>query len=394
MIPNPVPGNKNPEAVGAGFGRIFYAIDSRIYFSQVLTTPSLAGKCHQNNDPTSDESPDLLDTDGGVINLSGAVGIKAIKEYRLGMLFFAENGLWYVFGPDGGFKATGFNISKVSERGIDSPKSIVNAEGQLFYFSDNGIVQVIANEFDNLSGQDITETTIRKRYLEKFVGKGTMGSYKSDEKEIWWINDTDSEILVLDMASGGFYPQRNSGVDLLSVSISTLDKFLYTSYTDTNDALLYSFSETSDIAFQDYGVDQEAFLLSGPETLGVFSNNKNIATINVHFNKTEENVIGTNPDGSYIFDLPSACLMQAFFDFDDTNAFKNHSRKKSIYRPNLRGFLVDSIPSPFDTGQTVVTFKDTMRGSGKAVAFRFEAEPLKDMQLLGYSVDYSMRGRQ
>jgi len=37
--------------------------------------------------------------------------------------------------------------------------------------------------------------------------------------------------------------------------------------------------------------------------------------------------------------------------------------------------------------------KFNIRGNGDAVQFVFEAETAKDMKLLGYSVNYTMRGR-
>lgn len=128
-VNNPIPPFRNPEAVGSGFGRFFYGVDNTIYFSQVLVTNKEAGKCYQDNDPTSDSISDLLATDGGVIPLDGAIKIRAFQQFRLGILIFCDNGLWYVYGPDGGFSVTGFNISKISERGIDSPRSIVVQKG-------------------------------------------------------------------------------------------------------------------------------------------------------------------------------------------------------------------------------------------------------------------------
>ena len=207
-IANPVPPFKNPEAVGSGFGRFFYGVDNVVYFSQVLTTSKNAGKCYQRNDPTSDTIPDLLDTDGGVIPLDRAIRIRAFQQFRLGILVFCDNGLWYIYGQDGGFKATGYNLSKISERGIDSPKSIVSAEGSVFYFSDNGIMQVVANEFDNIDAVDITETTIKKYYIDNFVGKSFRAFYNSTEKEIWWTTPQQitGQALVLDLVSQAFYP--------------------------------------------------------------------------------------------------------------------------------------------------------------------------------------------
>ena len=77
---------KNPVACAGAFGRLFYAGDSRVYFSQVLKTAKEAGRCYQNNDPISEDIPDVLDTDGGEIPLDDTLGITAIRPFRSGIL--------------------------------------------------------------------------------------------------------------------------------------------------------------------------------------------------------------------------------------------------------------------------------------------------------------------
>ena len=64
-----------------------------------------------------------------------------------------------------------------------------------------------------------------------------------------------------------------------------------------------------------------------------------------------------------------------------------------LYKPMQRGFVPDSYAYDFNTGESFITKKINIRGSGDAVQFLFEAQPSKDMQLAGYSVTYSMRGR-
>ena len=63
-----------------------------------------------------------------------------------------------------------------------------------------------------------------------------------------------------------------------------------------------------------------------------------------------------------------------------------------LYQPMRRGFLPDSYPYTLNTGEGLLRKKIQIRGSGEAIQFRFEAQNGKDLQLLGYSVGYSMRG--
>ena len=64
-----------------------------------------------------------------------------------------------------------------------------------------------------------------------------------------------------------------------------------------------------------------------------------------------------------------------------------------LYKPLQRGFIPDAYPYTFNTGESLISKKFNIRGNGDAVQFVFEAEPLKDMKMLGYSVNYTMRGR-
>lgn len=395
---------KNPVAVEAAFGRLFWAVDSRVYFSRVLKTSKDAGVCYQTNDPVSEDIPDLLDTDGGDFFLDSAINITKIKSFRSGVLVFADNGVWYIYNPDGGFKATAFNVTKVSERGIDSERSVVEAEGGVFYFSASGIVQIIAAEFDNLISEDITEMTIRGYYLDNFLGNSSQGVYdESNKRIIWWNTANNSKGLIFDLSAKAFYPQENAGAWGVVSPIRIQNKVYYPSWRYTTQ-LEYSLADTTDETFKDFDVDNTAYMVSGWETLGKFANKKSITQAKVFFNKTETQITGFDPSANtYTFDKPSSCLFQARWDFDNSAAYSKWvgvttnsggvGKKVQLYNPVQRGFIPDAYPYTFDTGEGVITKKYNVRGNGDAVQFLFEAQPEKDMQLLGYSVSYTMRGR-
>ena len=96
-VDSPKKNFKNPTSCASAFGRFFYAVDSMVYFTQIVETDSDVGRCYQQNDPTSSEFPDLLDTDGGVIELEDTQRIKAMQSYSSGVLIFAGNGVWYIY---------------------------------------------------------------------------------------------------------------------------------------------------------------------------------------------------------------------------------------------------------------------------------------------------------
>ena len=401
-VPNPSPAFKNPVATAYAFGRFFYGVDSYVYFSKVVQSAVDVGKCYQSNDPTSDEISDLVDTDGGVIRLNTAAGIKSITPYRNGVLVFAANGVWYISNPDGGFKATGFSTSKVSEVGISANKSIVLAESSVFYFGREGIQRVISNEFDVVSTEDITQSTIRSLYLDEWVGRSsTKGAYDEANKTIQWWADGDA--LYLDLRSGGFYPQKQEGARTLARPVQLFASYRYPNYSESpTGTFFYNVATDTNDIFEDFDVAQEAFIVTGYETLGKFANKKAITECSVFLNKTET-TIDDYVDGAYVYDLPSSCFMQARWDFDNSNAYKKWvgvtpnvtgaGQPMQMYNPIQRGFIPDSYPYTFDTGESVIHKRASVRGNGKAVQFRFEAEEGKDMQLLGYNVGFSMRGR-
>lgn len=392
---------ENPVTCAYAFGRLFYGVNSLVYYSQVLNSPSDAGRCYQNNDPTSTEIPDLLDTDGGVITLEDTRKIKLITPFKSGILVFASNGVWYISNPDGGFKATAYNVEKVTSNGLTTPRSVVVVEDTVLYFSNNGIFSISPNEFGAMKHTDLTEKTIKTYFIETFSNRTMSGVYDEANKRVeWWPVVAGQSGLVFDIQLQAFYPQRSAcGVCRLISPFSITNTVYYPAENTDSDE--YAFSVMSNRQFKDFGVDQEAYMISGYETLGKFSNKKRSTGAKVLFNKTETQITGYE-DGEYQFDFPSSCLFQSRWDFDETEAYGKFSGDTGVtgrgmqiqlYQPMKRGFIPDSYPYDFDTGEKYISRKFSIRGSGDAVQFVFKAEPEKDLQLLGYSVVYDMGAR-
>jgi len=389
----------------SAFGRVFYGVDNFVYYSQTLVVPRAVGNCYQINDPTSDVNPDLLATDGGRIEIDEATGILALFPFRLGILVFAQTGIWYIYGPDGGFSANNFNVSKISERVLNSALSIVQSEGIVFFLADSGIMQVLANEFDNLTVEDISETSIRSWYLSNLVDTGAIAEYRDREKQIIWTSTTSDIQLVFDVRVPAFYPQRNANSSRQLVrGVNTGQDFVFSNYQTSGTTCSYNFARDNSSDFKDFGTDQVAYLVSAYETLGKFSHKKAITYCTVFFNRTESQITSVDTNGDFVYDSPSSCLFQSRWDFDDSNAYgkwtglttneSGSGKKMQLYDPMRRGFIPDVIPWTMDTGESVIRRKIKIRGNGDAVQFRFEAQPENDMQLLGYSVNFTMRGKQ
>lgn len=415
--PVPVETRTYPVAVASAFGRFFYGVGNTVYFSRLLLNKEDAGRCYQTNDPTSDETPDLLDTDGGEITLEDSGDIIALKRFLNGVLAFTSNGIWHIKGGEGGFKTTEYVVVKVAEEPTTSPRSIVAVNERLFYWAASDIFAIAPNEFGELKTASITEQTIKSYYLDIQGKSGVAGNYIFSEERIYWniTSQTEEETfsLVFDLNTNGFYPQLMNGrQDIVfdSTLFSGKVEWLKEDTTEIS-AGVYdwtgTWSEMANEDFEDHGVAYDAYLLSGYETLQGFSHSKNSPSGMFFFNKTETQITafdsGTN---TYTFDKPSGCLLQVRWDYDSSDAYNKWvgitnlaggvGTEMQLYQPMQRRFIAptDTYPVDFDTGEGVISTRRTFRGNGKAIQFYFEAEQGKDMQLLGYNIEYSMRGRQ
>lgn len=407
-LPNPKIPFKQPVACCSAFGRIFYGVDSIVYYSQTVISAGDVGRCYQANDPTSEEIPDLLDTDGGVLTIDSCVNIRALHFFQRGVLVFADNGVWYLYSQEGGFRATAFTIAKVSENGIASTRSVVEAEGAVYYFTSSGVVRIAATEFDVLDSATISSATIRTHFNTKLAGKRAQGVYNEAEKQVeWWVPEEAGVGLIYDIELDAFYPQKNASTSHKIFRPFTIDNNVFYPYSflisfGPQPVVSYNIAQQLDTTFKDFGSDITAYMVTGWETLGKFANKKRITQAKVFFRKTET-TIEAYDNGQFVYDRPSGCLFQARWDYDNsdvygkwvgrTSEFGGKGKKVQLYQPNTRGFIPTQYPFTFATGEVVLPKKISVRGSGDAVQFVFEAEPEKDMKLLGYSVAYNMGAR-
>lgn len=402
------------QAVCSANSRVFYASDSSVYFSKVISGKMDRYKCLQENDPTDDEFYDLLDSDGGVVNIAGAGTIKAMIPFKLGIIVLSEEGCWYISGTNG-IIATDLSVEKISEFGITYPKSVVNTGDAVLYFNRGGIIGIQANEYGELKASLLTNNTIRTYFIENWNGSDDIGEefnivsgkYDSRLNQVFWVHRTKFHGLILDLNTNGFYPQKfgltnRPGIreyKILSIlgSTSTFLGFrLITSRKLFNNNLVYTISGLTSTEFRDYNEPYEAYLEAGPESLGVFSNDKTVTSVSIAFQRTEKNITGFDTTtNSYKYDYPSSCILSSKVDTSGYTGY--HSSPRQCYFLNQRGWIPQSGPYPIDIteqGDDIVYFKGKVRGEGKGVSFRFESEQGKDLQILGFSVEYSMRGRQ
>src|SRR6478735_2677405 len=69
-------------------GRVFWGVNSTVYYSQLLTGRQKAGLCYQVADPTAENLSDLVATDGGVIPIPEISQIVRLVTHDASVLVF------------------------------------------------------------------------------------------------------------------------------------------------------------------------------------------------------------------------------------------------------------------------------------------------------------------
>lgn len=208
-------------------GRVFYSgvqaadgYSSKIYFSQIIEQTNQFGKCYQENDPTSQYSPDLLANDGGVISIPDAGTIFKLWSTDNSLLVFASEGVWQITGSSGiGFSAVDYTVKRISSVNTASILSFVDVDGMPLWWGKNGIyIAAVNTQLGGISIQSISDDKIKSYYqsiseLGKSFGKG---SYNDRERKVQWLHRIDnlsagqeqvySHVLNLDIDTKAFYP--------------------------------------------------------------------------------------------------------------------------------------------------------------------------------------------
>jgi len=448
----------NISTVASYAGRIFYSGvisqttsgDSRspnysgyVFFSQVITETSKLGFCYQEADPTNSDISDLVDSDGGTIQIPECSRIVKIIPSRTSLLVFAENGVWEIFGDTNGFVATSFQVSKITTFGTSNAKSVINAGGNFFYWAKAGIVLL---KQDDASGryiaQNVSLTTIQTLYLNiSELGKQyCKGFFDERENRIRWLyNDTDTystdnsinrynRELVFDITLGSFYTNTISNlvsnspyvvdyIDIPGYSVATADtevvvgsdtviitdltavviteaqvqnrtsQFSFLTMNDTS----FTLSKYRNTTFYDWvtpsgstGINYSSYLVTGYELFADMLREKTVPYIFFYFKRTE-NGYETDGSGNLINTDPSSCLVQSQWSWANSAASGKWGTQFQAYRL-LRNYIPTGAADPFDYGESVIVTKNKLRGSGKCLSLKFNSEAGKDIRILGWGV--------
>lgn len=423
-----------------------------VFFSKLVSGGADLGTCYQEADPTSEHISELIATDGGYIVIPDAANIVRLVPTDRSLIVFAENGIWEIAGDtDRGFSATGYQVSRISDIGCTSARAVVNVEGTISYWSAGGIYVL---NYDATSGflraQNITATTIQSKYdsISSIAKANAAGTFDPATRKITWLyNDGASYTgatykqsfnreLVFDTLLQAFYTNTvgavgstspyvaasivmpnfvNStvndgvlanGVEVVANGVAVVvpevvaaDSSSYTQYLsivpNTGGTTKLTFSTYSNSTFDDWntygsgtGAPFSSYLETGYEISDNAAVDKQSVYVTFHFNRTET---GFEDNGAGLVAAnPSGCLVTPKWDFSNHANSGKQGTQFQAYKLG-RHYIPTGVGDTFSYGQSVVTTKNKIRGSGKALSIRIDSEAGKDMQLLGWSLPTLVR---
>lgn len=414
---------------------------SYVFFSQVAVANDVLGKCYQEADPTNPEINEIVATDGGTIQIPEVTKVVKLLSTRTSLIVFAQNGVWEIFGDTGGFNATSYQVSKISSIGTESGKSIVEFNQGVAYWSKAGIFLLTQ---DPISGryqaENLTIQTIQSFYnnLTSAARDNVKGFYDEQENRIRWLYNDEEDYsnsnypnnynreLILDLTLKSFYPNTIGELEGTSPFVCDyIELPKYISSTSNNPAYVgidpvlvgaesvyvdlktfnnrssqfsfltlmgtdFTVSQYINTAFMDWksvdnvGIDYSSYIVTGYELFGDILRRKQIPYLIMCLERTEDG-FSLDGDGNLIPDNPSACLVQAQWNWATSANSGKWGTQFQAYR-----FKRDYIPSgsadTFNYGESVIVTKNKLRGSGKALSLKIQSSAGKDMRVLGWGV--------
>lgn len=142
--------------------------------------------------------------------------------------------------------------------------------------------------------------------------------------------------------------------------------------------------------FEDYSenldnTDAEAILITGQDTFGETQRRKMVPTLTLHYKRTETGFTEVSP-GQLEAVGESSSLVSARWDFANDPVSGKFGREFQGYR--LRRPYIPSGPNDdFNYGWEIITTKNKLRGTGRALALQFRTEPGKDCHIMGWALD-------
>lgn len=414
-----------------------------IFFTPTLFNNKKLDECYQEADPTGEKVSELIATDGGAIVIPEMIRVVKMIALQDVLLIFAENGVWGISGGDSGFKATEYQVKKLSDTGTAFPDSIVNAEGMVYFWSNTGIYTIGAGEGGGLSTTNISLMTIQTLYNSwgQSAKEFATGIFEERNARIRWLLNTEETYdginykqkynyeLIYDVALEAFYPLK---IDISDNAYPYLAAHVfrpnYTTSTETNNVVVngiqiqenmvdvqvtstlstpsafdpyylalknnggtfyFTFAKYKDTNFVDWyshssvGLDYDCYIITGYEVFKDAMRKKGIPYLYVYCYQTEDGFVPSDTD--YILNNQSSCLVQAQWNWTNSSVSGKWGRQFQAYRLKRDFIPVDGNTS-FTNGESVIVTKNKLRGDGKSLSLYITAEARKNLHLIGWAV--------
>lgn len=436
-----------PTSVAAHAGRIFYSGcrgdvvdgDARspnysnfVFFTQLIKAKADFNKCYQEGDPSSRDTNEIVDTDGGFITISEAINIHRMFSLGSRLFLIANNGVWSITGgSDYGFSATNYKVDKLSNFGGVPGASLILAGNSAFFWGYDGIYNIGKNQYGDYEVQNISKPVINTYFTEitKEAKLTCQGLYDKPRNQVRWVyiegvpfTDTSTtKELILDLNHQGYYPFELStstvnttylfsgiqtgdfavkyvqesvevaaelvlvGTDIVVAGNTTktaLDSTVsYLAVTNLGGVLNFRFCgyqnpDFEDWAYTGYPVDAPAFIRTNSLTAGDFSVKKQSPYLVMAFAETEKAIVNDE------IDQESSCIGQTLWNFTHNARSGKWSREMQMYRKS-RFYMGDV---DIDNGFSINLTKTKLRGIGRSLAFQFRTEPKKECHIYGWSI--------
>lgn len=437
-----------PTSICAHSGRFFYSgckgvvvdgdarspnLNNVVFFTQLVKNKRDFGKCYQEGDPTSRDSADVVDTDGGFFFVSEAKNIHTMYSFGDRLFLIADNGVWSVSGGSNyGFTATNYKVDKISNFGGIPNNSFIEFGGVGYFWGWDGIYTISKNQFGDWEVVNISKEVIDSFYslISSDAKLTCQGLVDRSRRQLHWIytegtlfDGAISKELILDLKHKAFYPFKieshpdseayvlsgtqfgdfttiyNEGSVLVNTDVVVVGSDIvrsvysqivpldsnikYLTIRNTGTELVLAFTEYRNTRFKDWeftgnSVDAYAYMETNPFTGGDMTVNKQSPYISMAFKNTEKIFIDTTSN----IDIQSSCIGRFKWNFSNLDRSGKWGREQQLYRPS-RFYYNDS---DIDTGLDLVITKTKLRGIGKSLSLHVHTEPEKDCHIYGWNL--------
>ncbi len=424
-------------------GRVWYAgLNSaknggKIFYSKVIEDKDDFGKCFQMASPTAEDSPGVVDSDGGYIIIPDISDIKALFVAGPILFVLASNGVWAIGGVDQVFKATEYYVSKISNFGIINSRTLLNVSGTPVYWGTSAIYTITV-EGNTPSVTSISEN-IKTFYdnIGNEAKKAATSVFDRLNNRLYWLYPDEgatnlnkkNNILVLDMTLQAYFPWRVSdrtsstpyiidavylsGLGSETATVNIIDddenpvfesftsgefinpvvedleisstqptevKFLSSIVVDGSRKI--TFSTFSNRDFLDWGTTNfTSYAETGYDFLGSATLKKNVPYVTTYLKRTEENFVSV--EGGYEVDFPSGCILTVKWDLSvDSSRWSSPNQLYKLAHPIFVNPNNLTFSYPYDT----IVCRTKIRGKGRVLRMRFESEQGKDFYLIGWEM--------